>query len=226
MWAVLTDPEKKGGKWEAAEFFRTGEAHISGVLAELEGLGVSLNYGCALDFGCGVGRLTQALAGRFAEVHGVDIAPSMVEQAERFNRFPQRCHYHLNSRSDLKMFEDGKFDFLCTFIALQHIEARYVLDYVREFVRILRPQGVAVFQLLEPSLLRRLVPSFLITGYRKWRYRGRPYVWEFGVTQARIDQLLRETGCRVLQRRREPCRNKGWNALTYTLSRSISLLPF
>ncbi len=47
----------------------------------------------ALDFGCGVGRLTQALARHFNIVDGVDIAPSMIELANQFNRSGGRCRY-------------------------------------------------------------------------------------------------------------------------------------
>src|ERR1700682_912533 len=49
-----------------------------------------------LDFGCGVGRLTQGPASYFASVRGVDIAPSMIELAKRHNRYPDVCHYDLN----------------------------------------------------------------------------------------------------------------------------------
>ena len=44
-----------------------------------------------LDIGCGVGRLTQALSSRFDECWGVDIAPSMIESANKLNRCPDRC---------------------------------------------------------------------------------------------------------------------------------------
>ena len=35
----------------------------------------------ALDFGCGIGRLSQALAEHFDQVYGVDISPKMIELA-------------------------------------------------------------------------------------------------------------------------------------------------
>ena len=43
----------------------------------------------ALDFGCGVGRLTRALGTRFESALGVDISAGMIEQARRLNEaFP------------------------------------------------------------------------------------------------------------------------------------------
>ncbi len=62
LWAVLTDPEKKGNRWQLAEFFATGVGEVSALLRWIEPVGVSLRRAKALDFGCDVGRLTQALA--------------------------------------------------------------------------------------------------------------------------------------------------------------------
>ena len=78
LWAILSHADKRGNRWDLDEFLETGEAEITEVLAEATGLVPSLAFGRALDFGCGVGRLTQALARRFATVDGVDIAAAMV----------------------------------------------------------------------------------------------------------------------------------------------------
>ncbi len=81
LWAILTDESKRNGKWDPVEFFVSGEREISKVLQHAAGLKPAFARGKALDFGCGVGRLTQALCRHFEECHGVDIAESMVEQA-------------------------------------------------------------------------------------------------------------------------------------------------
>ena len=104
LWAVLTRPGTQGGRWDVEEFFLEGAEQVDGALGLVEGeIGWHLATGAALDFGCGVGRLTQALCRRFDRVDGVDIAPSMIRGAERFNRFGDRCRYHLNARDDLDL---------------------------------------------------------------------------------------------------------------------------
>ena len=65
MWAVLTDPEKIGRRWKPEEFFARGLSDIESFWAQLEQWKVEVNPGKALDFGCGLGRLTQALCPRF-----------------------------------------------------------------------------------------------------------------------------------------------------------------
>ena len=144
LWAVLSAPGTRGNRWNPEEFFATGEAEIAGLFDDLTARGVAVQHGRALDFGCGVGRLTQALAARFDRVDGVDIAPSMVAAARRFNRHGERCTYHVNDTPDLSLFRDGIFDFIYSRITLQHIPPEFTKRYLVEFARILSTGGVAV----------------------------------------------------------------------------------
>jgi 2-polyprenyl-3-methyl-5-hydroxy-6-metoxy-1,4-benzoquinol methylase len=72
-WVVLTDPDKSGNRWQDDEFFQTGEREVDAILAGIRDKGLRLDAagGRALDFGCGLGRLSQALARHFAAVDGV-----------------------------------------------------------------------------------------------------------------------------------------------------------
>src|SRR5205807_4159881 len=112
------------------------------VFDRLNALGISLRRGRALDFGCGVGRLTQALCERFDSVAGVDIAPSMIELANRYNRFGARCEYAVNDTDDLSRFADGTFDFAFTLIVLQHMVPKYARRYIAELLRVTATDGV------------------------------------------------------------------------------------
>lgn len=157
MWAVLSDPDQDGGRWDEDEFFRSGAAHIQNLIDHMDRHGMTPTPGRALDFGCGMGRLSQALADHFDEVDGVDIAASMVELARQRNRHGPRCRYHVNERADLELFDDDTFDVAHSCITLQHIPPDASLAYVREFVRVTRPGGAVVFQL--PSEPRALAPA-------------------------------------------------------------------
>ena len=65
LWAILTEPSKWFGRWDEGEFFETGVKQIAGVMETIQSLGIDVARGRALDFGCGVGRLTQALCDAF-----------------------------------------------------------------------------------------------------------------------------------------------------------------
>lgn len=159
LWAIMTVDSKKGNRWQPEAFFRTGEEEIAKIMGYVDSMGINLCRSRALDFGCGVGRLTQALATYFSEVSGVDIAPSMIRHAKKFNRH-RNCTYYLNDKTNLKLFGDTRFDFIYTSFTLQHIEPRYTKAYLAEFLRLLVTGGILVFNL--PS--ERISPAGIRTG--------------------------------------------------------------
>ncbi|OGE80249.1 MAG: hypothetical protein A2660_00045 [Candidatus Doudnabacteria bacterium RIFCSPHIGHO2_01_FULL_45_18] len=125
LWAVLAWPSKKNNKWEADEFFETGIREVDGVMKYIGSSGINISRRKALDFGCGVGRTTQALVNYFDETFGVDIATSMIERAKKYNQYGDRCKYYVNENDDLSLFNDDSFDFIYSNIVLQHMELRY-----------------------------------------------------------------------------------------------------
>src|SRR5215471_866968 len=147
LWAILSDPTKKGRKWPLAEFFETGEREISVALHTVAACGLTINRRTALDFGCGVGRLTQALARHFDSAVGVDISPTMIRLAEKLNHDQERVRYVANARDDIRIFDANTFDFIYSEKVLQHVAPASTCRYLPEFVRTLRRGGVLVFQL-------------------------------------------------------------------------------
>jgi ubiquinone/menaquinone biosynthesis C-methylase UbiE len=160
LWSICTDPEKRNQEWNLEEFFATGRNEVEKVLEHLRRLGVSLDPTApALDFGCGVGRLTRALADHFPESWGIDISPTMIRMAQDFHKDQERCKFCVNQGGDLPMFRDGYFGFIYTSIVFQHIEKKYVENYLLELVRLLKPGGVFIFQIpdhFKASVVERL----------------------------------------------------------------------
>jgi len=167
FWAILTVPDKANGRWTREEFFATGKIEIDALMQSLAALDWNGRRGRALDFGCGVGRLTQVLCDYFEEVCGVDIAADMLSLADKFNRHGLRCTYRLNTAGDLSLFADDSFDFVYSNIVLQHMKPEFALMYIREFLRVLAPAGLIVFQLpaeLIPHVTRPATPAVLPPG--------------------------------------------------------------
>lgn len=156
LWAILSEPSFKGGNWDLDEFFRSGEQNIQLVMDDLAQRGLTPATGRCLDFGCGVGRLTQALASRFQRSDGVDISATMVDLARQYNKHGDRCHYHVNTEPDLAVFESNSFDFIYSTIVLQHNPPENAERYIQEFGRLLAPGGVAVFDMTTGLNVRKL----------------------------------------------------------------------
>lgn len=146
LFGVLSDPTKQHGGWAQDEFFESGQAHVAKLFRILEAHGVRFDGGRALDFGCGVGRLTRPIAERFTHTTGVDVATSMVAIARRHNTLGPRCAFVVNAHPDLRQFESASLDFVHSCLVLQHIPPDVSPTYIAEFVRLLKPGGYAVFQ--------------------------------------------------------------------------------
>jgi SAM-dependent methyltransferase len=232
LWAIITWPEKKGGKWDPAEFFATGRREIGDVMTYLAGLGLAHVRRRALDFGCGAGRLTQALADHYEGAVGLDISPTMVRLARRYNRFGKRCRYVINRRSHLACLEGDGFDLIYTNIVLQHMEPRYSLGYVREFLRFLTPPGVLVFQLPSQPLAQTTGVTVVHDPIRPTqrerlaaRAFGRPVqravVSElYTVPEPTVREIVRANGGRVVDVQENDAAGPGHRSLRYCVVRA------
>ncbi len=146
LFGVLSDATKQHGGWQENEFFESGRAHVAKLFRILAEHGAAHPTGTALDFGCGVGRLTQPIAERFSQTTGVDIATSMISIAQRHNQHGAKCAYAVNPHPDLRQFGSGTMDFVHSCLVLQHIPSDVSPRYVAEFLRVAKPGGLVVFQ--------------------------------------------------------------------------------
>ncbi|MEO0136566.1 MAG: class I SAM-dependent methyltransferase [candidate division WOR-3 bacterium] len=180
LWSILPFPEKKGNRWKIEELYQTGNAEIKAVIEYLQSLNLKIKNKRALDFGCGAGRLTQALAQYFELCIGVDISLGMLQIATQHNQFKDRCVYILNCAPDLKIFKDHSFDFIYSSIVFQHLPPKLTLNYLQEFLRIVKKDGVIIFQITTDIIgianrIRRMIsmllPPLLRQLYKKMRYQ-------------------------------------------------------
>jgi SAM-dependent methyltransferase len=229
FWAVLAAPDKKGNRWQVDDFFRTGADEIGALMDYVASLPMPVARQRALDFGCGPGRLSQALTGHFERVDGVDISPSMIELARGFNRFPDRCSYHTLGGDDLRLFADDSFAFIYTTMTLQHMKPRLMTRYLAEFLRVLRPDGLLIFQVpsrpaTPAGRLKRIVPEPLIDAYRRLRYGGHPAVTMFGLSKAEVTSWCAQHGAIIIDVTQwEP--DPRWQSFRYAVRHARGAAP-
>ena len=205
LYAVLSKKDAKGNKWDVEEFFADGRREISEAMQHLAQLDVAVNKGRAMDFGCGVGRLTQALCEEFDEALGVDISYSMIESAQKHNKHGDRCEYRVNTTDDLAQLDDASFDFVYSNISLQHSPPEASSNYIAEFFRILRPGGVALFQVPsgprhDPGSLGAKIYSIKRGPLRRFwkRIRGMPPVEIHYINQSLVEKIITSSGARLV----------------------------
>lgn len=197
-WSVLTDERFKAGSIDEqqGQFYASGAWDISRFLATLKRCQVDLgSLRDCLDFGCGVGRLTNALAPHFEKVFGVDISPAHLQVAQSaLSRFgvANVQWIHLASLEDLG--ELPRVDALVSLIVLQHNPPPVALHILRALLSLLRPGGVAWFQ----------IP----THFNGYEFRAEPYLKQAAeqvememhpIPQARLFQLFADAEMEVLE---------------------------
>jgi SAM-dependent methyltransferase len=221
LWAVYVAPGTRRGRWDLEEFFATGRREVAAAFAEMRRLGLRPGARRALDFGCGVGRLSAALAERFDEVIGVDIAPTMLAEARRLDRSGGRCRFVLNGAPDLAFLETGSVDLVYSSLVLQHLTPELARGYVAEFVRVLAPGGVAVFQVASrPTLsvkgtLFRLAPWPLLRWAQRRVLRYPAPMRMQAMSGADVAAALAGTGARVVGTVPDPSYGGHWRYVRY-----------
>lgn len=212
LWAVASHAEKRGGRWQLDEFMQTGEDDIARyhalILKHSPGQG---RFSSVLDFGCGAGRLTAAWGRRAESATGVDISEPMLGLARKNLAACQNLRFVLNESGDLRAFADNSFDLVFSLICLQHIPWPLASNYIREFGRVCRRDGIVGFQLPSHAaplswmcrLRRRIVdrlPFGLDRKYRQWRH-GSPVVFDMHYTApAEVESVARSAGLSLLHR--------------------------
>jgi SAM-dependent methyltransferase len=147
MWYVAAWPEKRGA-WDADEFYATGDDSVRLFLEHLP-LG-----GTIVEVGCGLGRMTFALAPHFRRVIGIDVSAEMIKRAEewRIKSGTKNVEFYVTDGRTIPV-ESGSADACLSYLVLQHMRSRDLVNrYIKEMGRVLRPGARAVIQLpLIPS---------------------------------------------------------------------------
>ena len=180
-------------------------ARGAGELESLFGrLGADPRGGVCVEVGCGPGRMTAQLADRFDRVLALDVSPAMLERA-RAAVTAENVEFRAVSGKGLDGIEAESADTLVCYLVLQHLPSvGHVIGYLREFGRVMAPDGEAFVQLpvLDPGLVPRLwraartaaLPLARRGADRSAAFRGTR------VTDGELSRGLDDAGLRVLAR--------------------------
>ncbi len=207
LWAVLSDPKKKFGKWDKEEFFRDGRREANRVTLMCRENGIHISPGKMLDFGCGVGRMTRAFSEYFHSSVGIDVSGKMVELAKKFNADRLECEFVASASAALP-FADSTFDFVFSVLVLQHLPKKsMILGYISEFIRVAKDGGVIVFQLTNEVPFRQRIQGrrrlwsllSLLQVPQSWLFKmfGLAPIRMNGVARKEVERFIEQGGARV-----------------------------
>ena len=142
-FGVLADEKFAGDRIHENrdEFFATGCGFVGQLIKRYERHFGALPRGRALDHGCGVGRLTFPLAAEFGSVVGVDVSPSMLAEAKTNAREFGAENIDFVLADDRLSNAEGEFDFVNSYITLQHIPVRRGQTILSRLIGKVKPGG-------------------------------------------------------------------------------------
>lgn len=150
-WSVITQEQflqERLSEEEVAAFYASGRGEVQQLAALVQRCGRQLDeFASCFELGCGVGRVTAALAERFREVHAWDVSASHLVLAREWvsaAQYPGVVFGHIDT---LARFEAlPAFDFFYSRIVLQHNPPPLIGFMLERILQRLSPKGLAVFQ--------------------------------------------------------------------------------
>lgn len=127
-----------------SRFFEHGRGHVHDVMEMMRAhTGEVRRPASVMDFGCGVGRLLPAFAQRAERVVGVDVARSMLAEAQIICAEQGIENVQLVETAQLSALRP-EFDLIHSHIVFQHIPVAEGYQLFEQLARMLAPGGVGV----------------------------------------------------------------------------------
>lgn len=142
FFGVLANEKFLGSSLDEAtlrEFYASGQQDIAFTLdVARKHFGIEPRFERALDFGCGVGRLSKAMAAYADRVTGIDVSPKMLEKA--------RVHGHATNIDYVSDLPGGCFDWINSHIVFQHIPPERGISILRDLLSRATPGAFVALQ--------------------------------------------------------------------------------
>jgi SAM-dependent methyltransferase len=211
-FGVLTAETFRGKTLDAeakSQFFASGTRYVDGLMTALrDQIGPSFSPLRALDFGCGVGRLTIPLSVYCTEIVGVDISDGMLAEASRNAAEQHRTNVSWVKGDETLSRVTGTFDLIHSFIVFQHIGQQQGLGILRKMISLLQEGGAGSLQFTYANSSATPRWRELVTNsYQRFKFaygvrnlaKGRPFfepMMQMNLYDVNeILRILQETGC-------------------------------
>lgn len=156
-----------------------------------------------VEIGCGMGRMTAALAEHFGQVVALDVAPGLLEKARRQVNFPH-VSFELCDGQQIRPCAVKAADTVFSYEVCYLLPPHVLFGYFRDVYRLLRDDGEFVFQLnLEPLRLKTRL-SYLVRnvlyrlGIQHWRgWPTGPGFRRYEYRREQVCQALHQAGFAV-----------------------------
>lgn len=150
-WSVVSTADFKPARIQdtIGRFHETGRAEAANLSRLLARVGLAVpRPATALEYGCGVGRVTRWLAPLFDRVIGVDISANHIAEARKYLSAEGVANTEFTHISRVSQIDElPGFDFIYSKIVLQHNPPPVIARILDVLCSKLRPGGAGVIQI-------------------------------------------------------------------------------
>ncbi len=220
-WSVLTGEEFRMDRFDehAQEYLGSGESDVTRLLAWLERNGIKpASLAMCLEYGCGTGRITRWLAGRFERVWACDISEPHLKLAREYLAGAGCGNVELALVSGVASLDElPSADLVFSVIVLQHNPPPLIAHVLRRLLDVLRPGGVAFFQV--PTYARGY--RFKVADYLRSRPRTDRVEMHL-LPQRDVFSIAAASGCETLEVLPDGCvGDPDWISNTFLVRKRI-----
>lgn len=194
-WSVLVSDEFLPNKIEEniSIFYQKGFDNIELTLNILRRAGLKADgFEKALDYGCGVGRLSIPLSKYAKSLTSIDVSPGHLKLARERAKLTKSNNIDFVQLKQIQQLNDlSGYDFILSLIVLQHNPPPIMAYIYRRLLRALRPGGIAIIQM----------PTFMMDTFSVSEYLANPSgdMEMHALPQKAIFQIIDEEGCRPIE---------------------------
>lgn len=178
-------------------FYASGIGDVHFCLNSLRRAGIPADrFERVLDFGCGVGRLSLALAQLADHVTAIDVSAGHLKLARERAALNGVDNVDWVQLRDLRALDQfSGYDLVLSLIVLQHNPPPVMAYAFRALLRALRSGGVAIIQ----------IPTFMVGRFEVAEYLANPPsgMEMHSLPQAVVYQIMDEEGCRPIEVRED-----------------------
>jgi len=145
----------------------------------------------ALEVGCGGGILCEEIARMQFDTTGIDPSEQSLRIAARHAESSRlRIRYEVGTGEEIP-YDDACYDVVFCCDVLEHV--RDLPRVISEISRVLKPEGIFLYDTLNRTLASRLVAINICQKWQRWAFMPADlHVWEMFIKPQEMKSLLRE----------------------------------
>lgn len=192
-----------------SEFFRSGGQYVDWIMKFIrENIKPDFHPAKSIDFGSGVGRLLIPIAQESGSAIGVEISPSMIEEANHNCRLMEVSNVRFVKTVDERS-ESEEVDFINSFIVFQHIPPERGYEIFKKLLNLLKKGGIGAvhFTYNDPGrrrdrylnkLYRKIPICYALRNIMVGQSFLQPRMEMAEYSINRLFKILQESGCNLV----------------------------